>query len=317
MLKIEPHSELHNKVILLYGGEPFLKENKSIVCYIVQKGYELGYKFKVITNGYDLDAYEDILSTDYFVSFQITLDGFREYHNARRRHYQKGGDTFDQIISNISLLLKHGIDTTVRINVDANNLKDIDALVALFREMGLMDNPLFKLAPSPVAEFKHNAVRCKGIKYLGNKEYLAKIGEKMDELNYHNDLGIYRKFCNYFKNHTSCKLTSTICPAQYGTYMFDPVGDIYTCLEVVGKKEYSIGNYNADVPQWTEIRERWFSQNAGNIPECMACKFALLCGGKCLAKTTFVRDDFSSWCTNYPMLFIKSVNKAYNAVFYY
>ena len=47
MLDIEPHQELHKKEILLYGGEPLLQENKSIVQYIIQKGHKLGYKFKV------------------------------------------------------------------------------------------------------------------------------------------------------------------------------------------------------------------------------------------------------------------------------
>ena len=38
MLEIEPHQELHDKHITLYGGEPLLKENKEIVQYIVKKG---------------------------------------------------------------------------------------------------------------------------------------------------------------------------------------------------------------------------------------------------------------------------------------
>ena len=37
MLEIEPRKELHKKSILLYGGEPLLRENHDIVKYIVEK----------------------------------------------------------------------------------------------------------------------------------------------------------------------------------------------------------------------------------------------------------------------------------------
>lgn len=105
MLKIEPRKELHFKNLLLYGGEPFLRENKDIIKYIVNKGSSLGYTFKAITNGYDLDYFKDILSSKYFTYIQITLDGNKKCHNSRRFHYQEG-PSFDKILSNIDFLLK-------------------------------------------------------------------------------------------------------------------------------------------------------------------------------------------------------------------
>ena len=49
MYKIEPHKKLHIEEIILYGGEPLLRENHSIVEYIVRKGTPMGYKFRAIT----------------------------------------------------------------------------------------------------------------------------------------------------------------------------------------------------------------------------------------------------------------------------
>lgn len=121
MLKIEPYKQLHNKDILLYGGEPFLKENKEIISYIIQKGSNLGYIFKVITNGYDLDEFEDILSPNYFKSFQITLDGYNINHDKRRKHYLVG-NSFNKIIANIAILLKHNIVLTIRVNIDKKTI---------------------------------------------------------------------------------------------------------------------------------------------------------------------------------------------------
>ena len=84
IIKIEPQRKLHFKQLLLFGGEPLLRENKEIVKYIVRKGAELGYTFKVISNGYDVDYFKEILSSEYFSFFQITLDGNMKHHNARR-----------------------------------------------------------------------------------------------------------------------------------------------------------------------------------------------------------------------------------------
>ena len=90
MLKIEPHRELHSNNIILYGGEPLLRENREIVEYIIKKGHNLGYKFKAITNGYDLNYYSDLISPKFFKSFQISIDGFREKHNSRKFHFKEG-----------------------------------------------------------------------------------------------------------------------------------------------------------------------------------------------------------------------------------
>lgn len=74
LLEISPR-ELHSKRITLYGGEPLLAENKEIVSYIVSKGVKLGYTFDAVTNGYDLEVYADLLSSDKIAFLQITLDG--------------------------------------------------------------------------------------------------------------------------------------------------------------------------------------------------------------------------------------------------
>lgn len=92
MLRIEPRRELHSKVITLYGGEPLLKENKEIVSYIVQKGKELGYRFFAITNGYDLEAYEDLLGPTLIEKLQITVDGCKERHDALQTPFSRWGN---------------------------------------------------------------------------------------------------------------------------------------------------------------------------------------------------------------------------------
>lgn len=82
-----------------------MRQNKEVIEYIVLKGHQLGYTFKVISNGYDIDYFENILSPEYFSFFQITLDGDKENHNSRRFHYEEGA-SFDKIVNNIGILLR-------------------------------------------------------------------------------------------------------------------------------------------------------------------------------------------------------------------
>lgn len=313
MLRIESHRELHNKEILLYGGEPLLRENKDIVAYIIQEGEKFGYLFKVITNGYDLDYFEELLSPDLFTSFQITLDGYRECHNQRRKHYSEDG-SFDKIISNIAVLLKHDLKVRVRVNVDEKNFPDIDKLNDLFKKLGYSNNNKFNVYYSSLREYENNMEKTSNIAYIPLVKFSDKFSKgDIGEMSYQ-DFGIYKRFCYYLKNKSRCELRAVSCSSQYGSYIFDPNGEIYTCLETVGKKEHVVGCYTGDTIEWTESKKNWFGRNITKISHCKHCKYALLCGGGCPAHVPYKQNGFgNSKCNNYRSVFPVSVNRAYDA----
>ncbi|WP_321479374.1 radical SAM/SPASM domain-containing protein [uncultured Bacteroides sp.] len=314
MLEIEPRQKLHFKQILLFGGEPLLRENKKIVEYIVLKGAQLGYTFKVTTNGYDIDYFEDILSPHYFSFVQITLDGNKEHHNARRFHYIEG-DSFDKIMTNIGILLKKDINVLVKVNTDNNNFYDFNFLREQFDTLGYTKNPHFELKSSFLRSFNFNADTSDNIDYIPSITTLNK--KHKEEYNgeiYSQDFGIYKRFYSYLRNKSRCRLFSASCASHYGSFLFDPMGDIYTCLEIIGKKEYVIGSFLEDNIQWTEVRKHWFEKNVGNSVGCKVCKYALLCGGPCLARIKHTKDGFNSfYCDKFKNIFSISINKAYIA----
>ena len=119
---IQPHKELRNNVITLYGGEPLLAENKSLITYIVNEGRKRGYRFIAVTNGYELDCFQDLLCDDGIYRVQVTIDGPKYIHNQRRIHY-RDNNTFDKIIDNIKLALDKGIRVVVRMNSDGRNIE--------------------------------------------------------------------------------------------------------------------------------------------------------------------------------------------------
>lgn len=311
MSKIEPERELHNNEILLYGGEPFLRNNKEVVSYIIKKGIDNNYKFKVISNGYDLDFYADILSAEYFTSFQITIDGDKTYHNKRKRHIVEG-ETFDKVIHNIGLLLSKSIQVFVRVNIDENNFQDLNRLKKMFTENGFYSNPCFHLNPALI--LNTNSVQdCEDVKFLNNKDFLQLLEDKSLNLLKGQDFNIEEMFYSCLKKKTCYQLRSTICPSQYGTYLFDPCGDIYSCLEFVGRKQHSIGRYKENI-EWLKEKEYWQSRNISNMSSCKVCKYALICGGQCLARTRYTKEiGFEvTKCKQYYVQVPRSINIAYN-----
>ncbi len=125
--------------ILLYGGEPLLAENKSVVTYIVNEGEKRGYTFKAITNGYDLDIFSNLLAPNKIGSIQVTIDGMETMHNSKRVH-KDGIPTFSKIVSNIGLALNNNVKVTVRYNTDKSNIEDLIQLSDYFETIGYTKN---------------------------------------------------------------------------------------------------------------------------------------------------------------------------------
>lgn len=308
MLKIEPHTELHKKSILLYGGEPLLRENRDIVEYIIKKGHDLGYRFRVITNGYDINYYSDLITKDYFDSVQISLDGFKDYHNQRKYHFLEGA-SFDKVIYNIGILLKNEIPVSVRINIDNNNICDLEKLHSYFKEIGYSNNKYFHVYAAKIENYSI-VENGSDIDYMPTDYFNDRL--KKSESGYQNNMEqrIINSFTNYLTNKKRCSLTSVACSGQYGTHIFGPDGGIYTCLETVGKKEHCIGYYNEPEIQWTEAKEKWFCKHVGKSEFCRTCKFALLCGGNCTNRELNCTSK-KRLCSLYRNEFQYSVNKAY------
>jgi uncharacterized protein len=310
MLKIEAHRELHTNEILLYGGEPFLRENYDIVKYIIKKGYSLGYKFKAITNGYDLDFYEDLLSPEYFTFIQISMDGFRDNHNKRKFHYKEGA-SFEKVIKNIGLSLNHKIKTQIRLNFDKVNILDKNILYNYFVKLGY-DKCDYFLPYAAMVESREKPRFSDKERFLSSEEFTTELKEEKCIVNPITQKMI-KAFELYFKNKTPIKLSPVACTAQYGSHFFDPYGDIYPCLEIVGRKEYSLGTYNEINITWNSAKNDWFSRHVGNDESCKKCKFALICGGKCVAKRI---SKLEQSCTQFFDSFYNAANSVYSKMIY-
>ena len=265
---IEPRPQLRRKTIALYGGEPLLKQNKNIIKYIIGVGRSKGYLFRIVTNGYDLNCFLDLFSPDLIEEIQVTIDGTKEYHDQRRVHY-KEGSTFDKIVLNVKEVLERGIKVVVRVNNDATNVTDFALLKKYFEETGFS---LFLLLEC--------ILRCYGIvirfqkkkklqlNFLSSKQYISKHQE-MNTLKLCKDNGIFYSIYKSLHKGNPIPFRRVFCPSQAGEYVFDPLGDIYPCWEIVGNKDFKIGRYSEDYIEWDNERLReWRNYDITSSPIC-------------------------------------------------
>lgn len=279
IMQIASEEKLRSKGITLYGGEPLLRSNKKIVSYIIERGKEFGFTFSAITNGYDLEYYEDLLSEDAIRFLQITVDGIKERHNGRRVH-RDGFSTFDKIVNNIGIALNKGVRVSVRVNTDRNNVNDLEELQALFTKMNYMDNELFSINTALLKNYSKDTVNA--YQYFSEKDFIEWNKEHPLKISCQ-DYGAYMRIYSAIKNKQPLSFRSTFCSAQTTGFVLDPLGNIYTCWEVVNQEKHCVGNYaSSDTINWnTEVLDTWRNVYISDNPACSVCKYALLCGGGC------------------------------------
>lgn len=304
--EIQPDNELRPGVITLFGGEPLLKENKEIVRYIIEQGRALGFRFDAVTNGYDLDAYEDLLSSENFNHLLITVDGTEERHNSTRIH-KKNSSTFDIVIKNIGIALNGGVGVTVRVNTDKSNIQELNDLKSLFDSLHYTDNSNFFMDSAMLRNYDKKITDEQKKYFFTTREFVEE--HKKLKFKYGcNSFGVFSNIFHAIIKQKPLQYRSTFCGAQAGGYVFDPLGKIYTCWEAAGKKEFEVGDYLHLPVTWNyETLNLWQNHNITSVQSCSICKYALLCGGGCLA----VNWDKHK-CNNMPELIEYAANTAFN-----
>lgn len=296
------------KVIALYGGEPFLAENYESIVYIVERGKQLGYTFSVTSNGYDIDKYLDFIQNNKIFSFQITLDGVDDIQNIRKPHY-KNKDSFFKITNNIDSLLKIGVPVTIRVNTDPYTMGRIEELLNYFEEKGWYKYANFKSYTAllrknvPIKESNFAASR----EIFTQSDFYRSFYEKRiyDKSHHKMECQDYKTY-NMLKNLLLGKYVpykTCFCGAQSGCIIFDPMGDVYSCWDVVGQRQYRVGKYFPKFELEDDLSNKWFNSRVSEY-KCAYCKYVFFCGGGCLAGSLRMNGEIKPGdCNDYPNLF--------------
>lgn len=249
--------------VVWYGGEPLLypKIIERVSEKIISKcnEYAVEYSFSMISNGYLL--HEDnvkLLRKIGMSRIQITLDGLGDTHN-RRRYLKNGEPTFDRIVKNIYHASKF-IDITVRVNVDRSNKNVFESVKRMFDGCSNID---FYCAPVTIEETQSAFV--KNLCY-SHEEYNEFYKENLSI----NDIS--------FKSGINC------CAAEMkNTYVIDPQGFLYKCLNDLGHIKWSLGNISSNEREWNiSVIARYLGRDPFSEEECVDCKFLPQCFGGCI-----------------------------------
>ena len=272
---IKKNSLLKNVVAIWFGGEPTLyidyiiEANKKIkeTC----KEINLEYSSRIITNGYYLEKIIPYIKEWNLTDIQVTFDGTKEVHDARRKLIN-GKGTFDKIIRNIKLI-HMDIDLVIRVNVDSSNIKNIYQLYDFFTEMEFDEKVKVYFQPMLVEDYGGES-SC----------YLGKLIQ---------DEKLYEEYVNLLAyTHTLEKpcFIKAFCNVDFpGSLVISNDGYIHKCWAETENSKKALGKLGVSSSEDVVAK----MQNAGfslKYDRCKECEIFPVCLGGCKFMSYSVED---------------------------
>ncbi len=271
-----------SRYLTLFGGEPLLggEKHREKIARFLGLAKERGLETAVVTNGYLLDEYLDLFDGAAVREVQVTLDGTREVHDARRP-LKKGGPTFERIAAAVDRTLDMAIPVNLRMVVDRENMSSLPGLADFSAERGWTNSPHFKTQLGRNYELHscsadHKALYSRIELY---RELYRLIEDNPGILEFHRPAYSISRFL--FDNGEMPAPLFDSCPGCKTEWAFDYSGRIYSCTATVGKRDEVLGTFHPEVVLERDKVALWEERDVTVIEECIACELSLACGGGC------------------------------------
>jgi uncharacterized protein len=272
------------KYITIFGGEPLLNSpaKKESIKKVIAGANERNLDVAIVTNGYHISEYIEILKTAQIREIQVTVDGTQEVHDSRRM--LKGGKgSFSKIAEGVSLLLENNIPVNMRMIVDKDNISNLPDLARFAIEKGWTKSPLFKTALGRNYELHHcqtnNTRLFKRIEMYQEIYEIVKVHPEV--LEFHKPAFSIAKFI--FENGELPNPLFDSCSGAKTEWAFDYSGRVYSCTATVGNIGDELGTFYPNIELKDELIEEWEERDVLSIKECHNCPVQLACGGGCAA----------------------------------
>jgi uncharacterized protein len=279
---IDSHFAGKKKYLTIFGGEPLMNGSQSQkdLQWLLDGANQRNLDVAVVTNGFHLIDYIDILKESSIREIQVTLDGTQHIHDSRRP-LRNGSPTFDRIVEGIDAALHHHLPINLRVVVDKENIENLKDLAAFAIQKGWTDNALFKTQLGRNYELH----TCR----LDSNQLFSRIGlyEKVYELvnafpqflEFHRPAYSVSRFL--FENGELPEPLFDSCPGTKTEWAFDYTGKIYACTATVGKSGEALGTFYPNASLDDDTVELWQDRDVTSIPDCKECAVQLACGGGC------------------------------------
>jgi uncharacterized protein len=261
---------LPNEITLTYfGGEPLANiEAIETLHNFLKEGLPEKTRLNqmAITNGVLVPRYIDRLCRIGISTLQITLDGPRQIHDARRISIG-GAGTFNKVVEGISAALDAGIFVAIHIVVDSHNAPHIRELAQFLRHR--FSNHLDRfainvgLASNPGWDSQHCALyisepQSTAIEFVNAVESVLTEGLQIIDF-----------------------LISSPCPRERDNeFIIAPDGGLYKCISAVGRDAFHVGDIQ-DTPLNIAHRSAPLINFGAPVDECRHCPYLPYCNGGC------------------------------------
>jgi uncharacterized protein len=270
------------KYLTLFGGEPLLPgaPYRAVVAHFLEKARSAGLETAIVTNGYLLEDYVDLLAAHRIREVQVTLDGLPALHDLRRP-LKGGGATFERIVAGIDRALEAGITINLRMVVDRENIAELPALARFAIERGWTNSPRFKTQLG--RNYELHSCQSGREKLLSRLELFQElyvlIRENPEILAFHKPAFSVARFL--FEEGELPRPMFDSCPGTKTEWAFDSTGKIYSCTATVGKSAEALGTFYPSVSLDQGSVNRWEERDVTTIAACRSCALRLACGGGC------------------------------------
>lgn len=272
------------KYITLFGGEPLLTgtTQKSLIEWFFSRATEAGLQVAVVSNGYTIPEYLDVLKAANIREVQITLDGVETGHD-ERRYLKNGSPTFEKIVRSIDLLIENQITVNLRMVLDKGNMHQLAELSRFAVQKGWTKSPFFKTQLGRNYELHY----CQegNQKLMSRIEFYEAIYQQVvahpEIIEFHKPAFSIAKFL--FENGELPPPLFDACTGCKTEWAFDYTGHIFACTATVGKPGESLGTFYPEVNLSGEKIAAWEERDVTSIEQCKSCSLQLACGGGCAA----------------------------------
>jgi len=284
-------------LLYLFGGEPLLqgKRPEALIRRILERARTEGCRVAIITNGWSLSHYADLLVEHGVELVQVTLDGPPRIHDRRRCRPGETG-TFERIAQGVTRLLGTGTRAHVRCNLDAENLEAVPELARTALALGWdrEDLTLFVGPYRDLLSFRYSH-------RLPEPVMLSRM------LTFHQELPETRivqlvgwpgvdYVLSFLRDGLLPLPRPSYCIASYGRFAFTPDGKVYACGTAAGDDDHAIGSYAPTLELDPRRSAAWRSRRFTDIPQCASCSVAPICGGGCTLQSRLKHGGSRPFC---------------------
>jgi len=280
ILNSEKEADVKHPPILVFYGSESLPNNDQGFRLIKKVLEEYIGNFSHIsfhTFGFNLDRYKDlILNSDIKkLSFVFRLQENEDFMEDNTVLSASNEACFD-------LLRMHGIHMVMTIKVTEDNVYKMPDFINYFIEKGILfsDNCQIQFKPT----FRENCSFFSPCSVNYNLyETIFKIYEEYPQLEFarFSGRGVLTILQYLLKLRERFSPRTFFCEANWNSFIFDPLGNIYTCYHGLKDPIFALGNINQS-PAIDEIKlNLWRERSVESIEACSDCPAKYVCGGGC------------------------------------